>query len=62
MIESMKNFVTLHYTMSLRDDSQYWRDATEKVSFWLEWDNDNPESSFAATELLIVSFSSYKPS
>ena len=48
MLESMKNFVTLHYTMSLRDDSQYWRDATEKVSFWLGWEEDNPESSFAA--------------
>jgi len=48
MLESMKNFVTLHYTMSLRDDSKYWRDATEKVSFWLGWEEDNHESAFAA--------------
>ena len=48
MIESMKNFVTLHYTMSLRDDSKYWKDATEKVSLWLGWEDDNHESSFAA--------------
>ena len=48
MLEAMKNFVTLHYTMSLRDDSKYWRDATEKVSFWLGWEEDNHESAFAA--------------
>tara|TARA_B100000700_G_scaffold324086_1_gene429376 strand:- start:4662 stop:6242 length:1581 start_codon:yes stop_codon:yes gene_type:complete len=33
LIESMKNFVTLHYTLSLREDTQYWRDATDTVEF-----------------------------
>ena len=33
IIESMKNFVTLHYTLSCRDDTQYWRDCTETINF-----------------------------
>ena len=28
MIESMKNFVAIHYALSQRDDNQYWRDCT----------------------------------
>jgi len=28
MIESMKNFIALHYALSQRDDNQYWRDCT----------------------------------
>jgi len=47
MLEAMKNFVTLHYTMSLRDDSKYWRDATESVSFWQTWHEDTTEAAFA---------------
>ena len=46
-LEAMKNFVTLHYTMSLRDDTKYWRDATENVSFWQAWEEDNTEACFA---------------
>ena len=33
LLESMKNFVTLHYTLSLREDTKYWRDATNTVEF-----------------------------
>ena len=35
MIEAMKNFITQHYAMSMRDDNQYWRDCTE-VDFTLD--------------------------
>jgi len=28
MIESMKNFIAIHYALSQRDDNQYWRDCT----------------------------------
>ena len=47
MLEAMKNFVTLHYTMSLRDDSKYWKDATESVTFWQDWHEDTTEAAFA---------------
>tara|TARA_B100000131_G_scaffold95345_1_gene92340 strand:- start:1013 stop:1741 length:729 start_codon:yes stop_codon:yes gene_type:complete len=33
IIESMKNFVAQHYTLSSRDDTQYWRDCTETVEY-----------------------------
>ncbi len=32
-IESMALFVSLHYTLSSRDDNQYWRDVTESISY-----------------------------
>lgn len=32
-IESMANFVSMHYTLSSRDDNQYWRDVTENISY-----------------------------
>ena len=31
LLESLKNFVTLHYTLSLREDTKYWKDATNNV-------------------------------
>ncbi len=46
-LEAMKNFVTLHYTMSLREDTKYWIDATENVKFWQAWEEDNTEACFA---------------
>ncbi len=33
MIEAMANFVSLHYTLSSREDNQYWRDVTESISY-----------------------------
>ena len=36
MIESMKNFISIHYTLSQRQDNKYWQDCTETVSYDLD--------------------------
>lgn len=33
MIETMKNFVALHYSLSSREDNQYWSDCVNKMEF-----------------------------
>jgi tryptophan halogenase len=33
MIEAMSNFVSLHYSLSSREDNQYWRDVTENIDY-----------------------------
>lgn len=33
MIESMKNFVALHYALSCREDNQYWSDCVNNTEF-----------------------------
>lgn len=60
MIESMKNFIAIHYALSQRDDNQYWRDCTN-IDFDIDptWSQstrsahssvvtliDNPEDAF----------------
>lgn len=60
MIESMKNFIAIHYALSQRDDNQYWRDCTN-IDFHIDpmWTQstrsahsnvvtliDNPEDAF----------------
>ena len=32
MIETMKNFIVMHYTMSQREDTQYWSDCVNRVN------------------------------
>jgi len=46
MIESMKNFVSIHYTLSQREDNQYWRDCTQTVDY--DVPIDAPQSTRAA--------------
>jgi len=43
MIESMKNFIALHYALSMREDTPYWRDCTSKITFPL------PKDAFPST-------------
>jgi len=50
MLESMKNFVTLHYTLSLREDTPYWRDATNTVEFERHWNHTCSEATLAALQ------------
>mgnify|MGYP003331654291 CR=1 FL=1 len=33
MIEAMSNFVSLHYSLSSREDNQYWKDVTENIDY-----------------------------
>lgn len=46
MIESMKNFISLHYTLSSREDNQYWKDCTNTVDYSLP--KDAPQSTLNA--------------
>ena len=48
MLEAMKNFVTLHYTMSLREDTPYWKDATNTVEFEQHWGGQTSEATLEA--------------
>ena len=48
MLEAMKNFVTLHYTMSLREDTPYWKDATNTVEFEQHWGGQTSEATLSA--------------
>ena len=48
MLESMKNFVALHYTMSLREDTPYWKDATNTVEFEQHWGGYTSEATLSA--------------
>ena len=48
MLESMKNFVALHYTMSLREDTPYWKDATNTVEFEQHWGGQTSEATLEA--------------
>ena len=50
MIESMKNFVALHYTMSLREDTPYWRDATGTVTYEQHWGGKTSEATLSALQ------------
>ena len=36
MIDKLKNFIVIHYNLTQRDDTQYWRDCAEKVEVNLE--------------------------
>jgi len=49
LLESMKNFVTLHYTLSIREDTKYWKDATNNVEF-LGKPGDSTEASLHALQ------------
>lgn len=33
MLESMKNFVAIHYALSSREDNQYWKDCVNTIDF-----------------------------
>ena len=46
----MKNFVALHYTMSLREDTPYWRDATGTVNYEQHWGGKTSEATLAALQ------------
>ena len=43
LIESMKNFVSIHYTLSQREDNDYWRDCTDTVNYKMDF--MGPQSS-----------------
>ena len=49
LLESLKNFVTLHYTLSLREDTKYWKDATNNVEL-LGKPGDYTESTLHALQ------------
>tara|TARA_B100001250_G_scaffold1668_1_gene1484 strand:- start:6625 stop:8196 length:1572 start_codon:yes stop_codon:yes gene_type:complete len=44
LLESYKNFVVNHYTFSMREDTPYWRDATNNVERFYNF-TDNPDES-----------------
>ena len=50
VIESMKNFVAMHYSLSSRDDTPYWKDATETIPFEKHWNSVNEATLVALND------------
>ena len=50
-IEVMKNFVSIHYALSMRSDTKYWEDCTNNIVF--EVDPKSPDSTRSALSGII---------